>query len=383
MQRCGNRPPSPRSRLDLIPSAAMRMGILGFPKTGKTTVFNALTGAEVAVDKFAGRSTKVNVGVAKVRDDRLAVLADMFHPKKVTPATVDYVDVPGLERGKGSLTAYLQDFKGVDALLHVVRGFADADLPHAFPTIDPARDIEAMEQELLLSDMALVETRRERIDSDLKKKGKDTELEAERELLESFSGLLEQEKPLRSREWDEEGLARVRGLSLLTLKPVLHVVNLGEDAAGVADPLDGMGLERVASTPRTKATHLLGKIEHEISRLSEADARAFLADYGLKEPTADRVAALSYELLDLISFLTAGEPEVRAWTIRRGTNARRAAGKIHSDIERGFIRAEVVAFDDLVAAGSMAGARDKGKLRLEGKDYVVKDGDVILFRFNV
>jgi hypothetical protein len=361
----------------------MKIGILGYPKTGKTTVFNALTGLDVQTDKFAAKSTKVNVGIARVRDDRLSVLAEMYAPKKVTPATVEYADVPGLEPGKTASSAYLAEFRGVDAILHVIRGFEDPDLPHCMPGLDPRRDAQAMEAELLLSDMGVIESRLQRIDADLKKRGKDKALEEERALLVEMQAILEAERPLRSREWDDDALVPIRGLCLLTLKPMLHVVNLGEEGAGVADPLAGKGLEALAAIPRTGVTHLLGKIEMEISRMAPADAQAFLAEYGLKEPTADRVAAASYALLDLVSFLTAGEPEVRAWPIRRGTAARKAAGKIHSDIERGFIRAEVVAFDDLRAGGSMAAARDRGHLRLEGKDYVVKDGDVILFRFAV
>lgn len=357
----------------------MKIGILGFAKTGKTTVFNALTGNDVPTDKFAARASKVNLGVAKVRDERLGVLARMYRPKKITPATVEYADIPGIEKGQAIASAYLAEFRGLDAFLHVVRGFEDPDLPHAFEDIDPARDVGAMEQELLLQDMASVEGRLSRLASDLKKK-KEPEWEAEQAVLLSLQKALEKEEPLRAHEWPEESLARVRGLALLTLKPILHVVNSGEDQVGQPLP---PALARVAEQPRTGVERLFGAIEYEISRLSETDAAAFLADLGLAEPTADRVAAASYRLLDLISFLTAGEPEVRAWPIHRGITARRAAGRIHSDIERGFIRAELVAFDDLVAAGSWAAARDRGTLRLEGKDYVVKDGDVVLFRFAV
>jgi len=359
----------------------VKIGIIGFPRTGKTTVFNALTRSEIPTEKFAGRSTKTNIGVAKVRDERLGTLTEMHHPKKITPATVEYVDLPGFEKGKGAPAAYLNEFKGLDALLHVVRGFEDADIPHAFPTIDPARDIAALETELLLVDMAATETRIARIEADLRKK-KDPQAEAELALVKRFASVLEAERPLRAESWDEEQLQRVRGMAFLTLKPVLHVVNLPDTAAG-KDPLEGMGLDRFASTPRTGVTFLMGKAEEEISRLSPEDARAFLEDLGLAEATADRVAAASYALLDLVSFLTAGEPEVRAWPIPRGTTARKAAGRIHSDIERGFIRAEVVAFADLVAAGSSNAAKDRGLLRLEGKDYIVQDGDVIMFRFNV
>lgn len=360
----------------------MKVGILGFPKTGKTTVFNALTGAEVPVAKFGGRGDKVHLGLARVRDERLGVLAGMYSPKKVTPATVEYVDVPGFEPGSGSLGTYLAEFRGLDAILHVVRGFEDSEMPHALGEVSPARDVEAMEAELLLTDLAVIESRLDRIATDLSKR-KDADLEAERATLQRFRVALEAEEPLRARAWDETDLARCRGMALLTLKPILHVVNLGEEAAGGDAPLDGLGLERFATLPRTEVTHLLGKIEQEISQLDETDAAAFLADLGLHESTADRVAAASYRLLDLISFLTAGEQEVRAWPIRRGTNARGAAARIHSDIARGFIRAEVVAFEELVAAGSWGAARDKGTLRLEGKEYVVADGDVILFRFNV
>jgi len=360
----------------------MKVGILGFPKTGKTTVFNALTGAEIPTDKFAGRTGKIHLGVAKVRDDRLAVLAGIYKPKKITPATIDYVDVPGFEPGSKGLSAYLAEFRGLDAVLHVVRGFEDPELPHVFPGIDAARDVAAMEGELLLSDLAVLETRLERIESDLKKR-KDKELEEERRVVQELHGVLEGEEPLRVREWPAADLAVVRGLALLTLKPLLHVVNLGEDAAGRGDLVGSLGLGRFESMPRTGVTCLFGRIEQEISRLSPEDAKELLADLGLTESTADRVAAASYRLLDLISFLTGGDEEVRAWPIKRGTTARKAAARIHSDIERGFIRAELVAYDELVKAGSWSAARDAGTLRLEGKEYVVEDGDVIVFRFNV
>jgi hypothetical protein len=360
----------------------MKVGILGFPKTGKTTVFNALTGAEISTDKFAGRTGKIHLGVARVRDDRLRVLAEIYRPKKITPATIDYVDVPGFEPGSKGLSAYLAEFRGQDAILHVTRGFEDAELPHVFESVDPARDVEAMEGELLLSDLAVLETRLERLESELKKR-KDKDLEEERRVVQQLHAALETEEPLRAREWPAADLAVVRGLALLTLKPLLHVVNLGDDAAGREGLVKSLGLERFRSRPRTGVTCLFGRIEEEISRLSAEDARELLADLGLAEPTADRVAAASYELLDQISFLTGGDDEVRAWPIKRGTVARKAAGRIHSDIERGFIRAELVAYDDLVKAGSWSAARDAGTLRLEGKEYVVQDGDVIVFRFNV
>lgn len=360
----------------------MKIGILGFPKTGKTTVFNALTGSNLPTDAFAGRSGKTNLGVAKVRDDRLRVLAEMYRPKKITPATVEYADVPGFEPGSGGTAGYLAEFRGLDAFLHVIRGFEDEGIPHVYPGVDPARDAEAMEAELLLTDLATVEGRLEKLEVDLKKK-KDPAWLAEQAVLQELRPVLEEERPLRSQDWSEEDLQVVKGLALLTLKPLLHVVNLGEERAGEGDGAESLGLGEIAARPLTGVTQLYGKVEAEIAQLSEEDAAAFLEDLGLSEPTADRVAAASYALMDLISFLTAGEPEVRAWPIRRGTTARKAAGRIHTDIERGFIRAELVAFDELVKAGSWAAARDAGTLRLEGKEYVVKDGDVILFRFNV
>ncbi|MEM7247113.1 MAG: DUF933 domain-containing protein [Acidobacteriota bacterium] len=359
----------------------MKVGILGFPGSGKTTVFNALTSSDQPVGPAAGRG-KSRIGIADVRDDRLPVLAEMWNPKKITTATVEYVDVPGVAPGTSGLSGYLAEFKALDAILHVIRGFEDESLPHVFDGIDAARDAEAMEAELLLSDLALVESRLEKIAFDLSKK-KDEALQAEAAVLEQFKPVLEEEKPLRSRSWPENDLAKVRGLALLTLKPLLHVLNRGEEEAGDGVPELPEGLAALNELEATGVTQLFGKIEAEIALLAEEDATAFLEDLGLSERTADRVAAASYALLDLISFLTAGEQEVRAWPIRRGTVARGAAGRIHSDIERGFIRAELVGYDDLVAAGSWAAARDTGTLRLEGKDYVVKDGDVILFRFNV
>jgi GTP-binding protein YchF len=360
----------------------MKIGILGFPKTGKTTVFNALTGSDLPTDAFGGRSSKTNLGVAKVRDDRLPVLKKMWDSKKLVPATVEYVDVPGFEPGTGGTNAYLAEFRGLDAFLHVIRGFEDEGIPHLFEGIDAARDAEAMEAELLLTDLTTVESRLERLAIDLKKR-KEPELAAEQEVLQRMKPVLEDERPLRSEDWDENDLAGIRGLALLTLKPLLHVVNLGEDRLGDGDLTEELGLTPFAARPMTGVTQLSGKVEAEIAQLPEEDAQAFLEDLGLSEPTADRVAAASYALMDLISFLTAGEQEVRAWPIRRGTVARKAAARIHTDIERGFIRAELVAFDALVEAGSWSAARDAGTLRLEGKDYVVQDGDVIVFRFNV
>ena len=360
----------------------MKIGILGFPKTGKTTVFNALTRSDLPTDAFGGRSGKTNLGVAKVRDDRLQVLREMYESKKLVPATVEYVDVPGFEPGSGGTAAYLSEFRGLDAFLHVIRGFEDEGIPHVFPGIDPARDAEAMEAELLLTDLATVEGRLEKLESDLKKK-KEPEWLVEQEVLQRMRPILEEERPLRSEDWAESDLQGLKGLALLTLKPLLHVVNVSEDRLGDGDLTEELGMTEFAARPMTGVTQLSGKVEAEIAQLPDEDAQAFLEDLGLSEPTADRVAAASYALMDLISFLTAGEQEVRAWPIRRGTVARKAASKIHTDIERGFIRAELVAYDALVEAGSWSAARDAGTLRLEGKEYVVKDGDVMHFRFNV
>lgn len=355
----------------------MQIGILGLPKVGKTTLFNTLTASELETDKFSA-SKKTNVAVAKVPDSRLARLRDLYKPKRYIPATVEYVDIPGLKKGEAKESLDLAELRGVDALVHVVRAFEDEELLHSEGSIDPARDVETMDLELVLADYEIVERRIDRLKR-ASKGGLQAAEEKELGLLEgTILPTLENEKPLRSIELSPDDEKRLRGFQLLSAKPILVVVNVSEDR--VTETPEDLGIQQ---DEHCQALLVSATIEHEIAQLSEEEQREFLSDLGLEEPSLDRVLRASYELLGLISFFTVGEDEVRAWTIRQGTVARDAAGVIHSDISRGFIRAEVVPWDELLRLGSTSKARDEGLLRLEGKEYLVKDGDVTHFRFNV
>src|SRR5512143_2184844 len=347
----------------------MKIGIVGFPHAGKTTVFNALTGLHAAVGGYSDPG-KPNLGTIKVPDARIDRLSEIFSPRKTTYAEVVFVDFPGGERGGVLYQTTLVQMRDADALVQVVRGFADPALPEA---PDPVRDIGAFQSELLLAALAILEKRVERL---RKEKGK----EQEAELVERCKAALEQETPLRRVDLSAAEERALSGFGLLSRLPLMVVVNVaeGDAAAPLADAvraaLDAAGLTGIA---------MCAQIEMELAGLDAADRGGFVADLGLRDPARDRFIQAAYGLLELISFLTSGEDEVRAWPIRRGTTAVRAAGKIHSDIERGFIRAEVVAYDDFVRLGSEAKCREAGKLRLEGKDYLVADGDIIHFRFNV
>lgn len=355
----------------------MQLGILGLPKSGKTTLFNTLTASHQVTDKYAS-SSQTNMGVATVRDSRLETLRDLFNPKRYVPATVQYVDIPGMKKGESAESLDLAKLKTVDALVHVVRAFDDPEILHPEGSVDPARDVSTLDLELILADHDIVERRLDRLEK-ATKRGLNPEEQRERQILsEIVMPALEAEKPLREIELDPEDEKRLRGFQLLSAKPMLIVINADESRA--AAPPEGFGVQ-----PRTavRAVTVSAPIEQEISTLSAEEQREFLADLGLSEPSLDRVTRASYDLLGVISFFTVGEDEVRAWTIRRGTKAREAAGAIHSDIERGFIRAEVVHCDDLIRLKTMAACKDAGVLRLEGKEYAVKDGDVVHFRFNV
>jgi GTP-binding protein YchF len=307
----------------------------------------------------------------------------MYKPRKRTPASVEYVDVPGVAKGEGAALVDLPALRGVDALVHVLRAFESDSVPHPDGSVDALRDAKMLELELILADLGAVERRLERLEANIKKAHKADDV-AERAVFLKLKQALEEERPLRELELPEEDRRRLRSYSFLAEKPMLLAVNLGE--GGLRDAarfLESSGLAAFAARPKLALCPVAAPIEAEIAQLPPEDARAFLQDLGLEEPGLDRVIRTSYALLGLISFLTAGEDECRAWTIRDGTRAQQAAGAIHSDIERGFIRAEVVSFDDLLAAGSLPACREKGTLRLEGKEYVVRDGDVINFRFNV
>jgi len=359
-------------------SGGTKAGIIGLAGAGKSSLFQLLTGSPPQQGRPEPR-----LGIARVPDPRLDVLTRMFEPRKTTPATVEYADVPGVAKGQGSSLVDLPALRGVDTLVHVVRAF-DSDLvPHPEGSVDPLRDVEMLELELILADLGLVERRLERLDSSIKKMNR-PEDKSEHALFGRLKDALESERPLRAVELNAEENRQLRNYSLLSAKPQLVAVNLGEHhVRGAEDYLDSSGLSAWADRPGVRLCPISAPIEAEMSELAPEDAAAFREDLGLEEPGLDRVIRGTYDLLGLISFLTAGEDECRAWTISRGTRAVRAAGVIHSDIERGFIRAEVVAYADLVAAGSLAACRDRGTLRLEGKEYEVRDGDVINFRFNV
>jgi GTP-binding protein YchF len=359
----------------------MKVGIIGLSSTGKSTLFSLLTGAAAPAP---GGRPEPRVGIARVPDPRVEALAEMYRPKKKTPATVEYVDMPGVAKGEGAALVDLPALRGVDVLVHVVRAFESEVVPHPEGSIDPLRDARMLELELILADLGTVERRIERLEANIKKANKAEDV-AERVVMLKLKEALESERPLRDVVLSDEERRKVRGYALLSEKPLLLVVNMGEEQVRrAAETLEKTGLAGFAAEGPSRAVCAVSApIESEMALLSAEDAQSFREDLGLKEPGLDRVIRTSYELLGLISFLTAGEDECRAWTIRRGTRAQQAAGEIHSDIERGFIRAEVVAFDDLIKAGSLAACREAATLRLEGKDYLVRDGDVINFRFNV
>ena len=361
----------------------LRAGLIGFPSSGKTALFQLLTSAREA-PRPSGKA-EANVGVSRVPDDRLDRLTVLFKPKKHVPATVEFADMGGAAAGKSGAAALLDvaAFRNADALLHVVRMFRDPSVPHAAGSIDPARDVRTMEDEVILADLGVVERRLERLEKDLKKQA-NPELKKEQEILQVCRAALEAGRPLRDLELPAEDLRRLRGFQFLSSKPLLLVLNLDEADLPQADrAVDLAGLQDFVRGPNTRAVPICAKIELEIAQLDPADAAAFMADLGLRESGLDRVIRASYDLLGYISFFTVGEDENRAWSIPRGTNAQNAAGEIHSDIQRGFIRAEVCRYEDLLKRGSIAGCRDNAELRLEGKEYVVHEGDVMHFRFNV
>jgi GTP-binding protein YchF len=357
----------------------LRIGIFGLPQVGKTTLFTLLTQAHVS---SRAHSRDPNIAVLKVPDPRLDRLSAIFEPKKTTPATIECVDVTGVSRGELKGSPVSGQLREVDALAHVVRAFADEGIPHAEGSIDPARDVQTMELEMILADLDAIAARLPRLEKNVKR-GVAADRE-EQDLLLRLQATLEKEEPLRAQGLSEEDLKRLRGFGFLSLKPIIHVVNLGEDQARVAaDVVGAFGLAPTVAVSQTAACGFMGKVESEIADLPPADQEAFRKELGVDEPLLDKFLRVSYELMGLISFLTVGKDECRAWTIPRGLVAQRAAGRIHSDLERGFIRAEVIGYADFMAAGSMATAREKGTLRLEGKDYVVADGDIMNIRFSV
>ena len=357
----------------------MKIGLVGLPKSGKTTLFNLLTGSTVPTSRYDGGRAEMHTGIARVPDPRVDRLSGLFSPKKTTYGTFEVVDLAGIEKG-GHASLDVKEFRSADALLHVVRGFTD----DARGAADPRRDIVDLETELILADLQVIEKRLERLEASIKKKRTDTEV-AEQDLLRRVKPALEAETSLRAVPLTPDEVRVLRGFTFLSQKPILHCVNLDEKA--VADgPRVGelFGLGDVAGRPQTRVGWVSAVIEAEVAQLAGEEQQAFLADLGLAEPAIHRVLRDCYALLGLISFFTAGDDEVRAWPIPEGTRAQDAAGAVHSDIARGFIRAEVNGYEELVAVdGSFADLRATGQLRLEGKDYVVRDGEVCHFRFNV
>ncbi|MFO7263717.1 MAG: redox-regulated ATPase YchF [Bacillaceae bacterium G1] len=361
-------------------------GIVGLPNVGKSTLFNAITQAGAEAANYPFCTIEPNVGVVEVPDERLVHLQRMFQSKRVVPTAFQFVDIAGLvkgaSKGEGLGNQFLHHIREVDAVAHVVRCFDDANITHVAGRVDPLDDIRTINLELILADLETVERRLERVRRQAK--SGDKKFLQELELLERVKATLEAEQPARRLDLTDEERLLIRDLHLLTMKPVLYVANVSE--ADVAAPFDNPYVQQVAAYAQEEGAEVVpisARVEAEIAELPKEERAEFLRELGLEAPGLERLIQRAYRLLGLITFLTAGEQEVRAWTIRKGTKAPQAAGVIHSDFERGFIRAEVVAYDDLMAAGSMAAAREQGLLRLEGKDYVVQDGDVIYFRFNV
>ena len=357
----------------------MKLGIVGLPGVGKTTLYNALTGSRAETGGYGG-SGKANVGQAKVPDERLDWLAEYYKPKKYSPASIDFVDVSGVSKGQGRGNSVLQNIRQTDALVHVVRCFDNDNL---FPEPADARsDAETLELELILADIEVVERRLDKARKNLK--GGDKKYKREADMCEQLLAHLGEGKPARSFPFTEEDRDILQDGGLLSTKPVIYAANLDEDGmANYKENAQFLALSALAAEEGAAVLPVAAKFEEDIMDMDAEDAQMFMEELGLTERGLDRLIKTSYELLGYISFLTAGPDDVHAWTITRGTKAPKAAGKIHSDIERGFIRAEVVAFEDLKACGTMANAKAKGLFRLEGKDYVMKDGDIVNFLFNV
>ncbi|HAQ28888.1 MAG TPA: redox-regulated ATPase YchF [Ruminococcaceae bacterium] len=364
----------------------MKLGIVGLPNVGKSTLFNAITNAGAEVANYAFCTIEPNVGVVAVPDYRLDELAKMYSPKKITPAVIEFVDIAGLvkgaSKGEGLGNKFLSHIREVDAVIHVVRCFDNDDIMHVSGSVDPKRDIETINLELILSDLEILDRR---IDRTAKAAKGDKSLLAELEFLKRLKTELENGVSARAVEADDDEKAILADIGLLSAKPVIYACNMSEDdfASNIENNERYKAVCEIAKAEGAEVLPICAELEAEISSLSKEEKEMFLSDAGIESGGLDMLIQRSYSLLGLISYLTAGEPEVRAWTIKKGTKAPQAAGKIHSDFERGFIRAEVISFDELMACGSMQAAKEKGKIRSEGKDYVMQDGDIVLFRFNV